>query len=140
MFSAEQDEALWRWLWEWNIPDINLLQALYEQDYHEVDLPYGRSASISLTRCTKQGDELSPLLFGLICNALQLALKTTGVGHRTITGLRTPASGFADDLVIVVVGSAAVKHVAEGQQDQGIHCRLWSSPHRRLLTSGSQAT
>jgi hypothetical protein len=43
----------------------------------------------------------SPMLFGLIFNALLLALKAVGVGHRTISGLRSPASGFADDLVLV---------------------------------------
>ena len=51
-----------------------------------------------LSRGQKQGDKSSPLLFGLIFNALLLALKATGVGHRTISGLRAPARGFADDL------------------------------------------
>ncbi len=43
----------------------------------------------------KQGDKSSPLLFGLVFNALLLAQKATGVGHSTITGLRAPARGFA---------------------------------------------
>ncbi len=51
-------------------------------------------------RGTKQGDKLSPLLFGLIFNSLLLALRATGVAHRTVSGLRTPARGFADDLVL----------------------------------------
>ena len=38
---------------------------------------------------TKQGDKLSPLLFGILFNALLLELKVTGVGHRTISNLRT---------------------------------------------------
>ena len=54
----------------------------------------------------KQGDKLSPLLFGLIFNALLLALKATNIGHRTITGLRTPSRGFADDLTLVTCSAA----------------------------------
>jgi hypothetical protein len=42
-----------------------------------------------------------PLLFGLIFNALLLALWATGVGCRTVSGLRSPAHGFADDLVLI---------------------------------------
>jgi hypothetical protein len=38
-------------------------------------LPYGKTASISLARGTKQGDKLSPLLFDLVFNCLLLALR-----------------------------------------------------------------
>jgi hypothetical protein len=72
---------------------------MYDQSYYVADLPYGQSAPIPLTRGTKLGDKLSPLLFGLIFNSLLLALRATGVAHRTVSGLRTPARGFADDLV-----------------------------------------
>ena len=100
-FNSDDHEALWRWLRELNVPDIDLLQALYEAAYYEADLSYGRSAPICLERGQKQGDKLSPLLFGLIFNALLLALKATNRGHRTISGLRTPSRGFTDDLTLV---------------------------------------
>ena len=112
-FNSIDHEALWRWLRELNIPDIDLLQTLYEKAHYEADLPYGRSAAIYLTRGTKQGDKLSPLLFGIIFNALLLALKATGVGHRTISGLRTSARGFADDLVLVVGSAAGLQRLLE---------------------------
>ncbi len=86
---------------ELNVPDIDLLQGLYSPAYYTAHLPYGRSAEVALTRGKKQGDISSPLLFGLIFNALLLALKAVGVGHRTISGLRAPARGFAADLVLV---------------------------------------
>ena len=105
-FNSVDHEALWRWLEELNIPDTDLLRSLYSGAYYEAELPYGRSAKVVLSRGQKQGDKSSPLLFGLVFNALLLALKATGVGHRTISGLRAPARGFADDLVIVV-GSGA---------------------------------
>ena len=99
-FNSVDHEALWRWLQELNVPDVDLLQSLYHESTYVADLPYGQSAPISLTRGTKQGDKLSPLLFDLIFNYLLLALRATGVAHRLMTGLRTPARGFADDLVL----------------------------------------
>jgi hypothetical protein len=105
-FNSIDHEALWRWLKELNIPDVDLLQSLYSGAYHTADLPYGRSAEVILSRGQKQGDKSSPLLFGLVFNALLLALKATGVGHRTITGLRAPARGFADDLALVTKSEA----------------------------------
>ena len=52
------------------------------------------------------GDKSSPLLFGLVFNALLLALKATGVGHLTISGLKAPARGVADDLALVARSEA----------------------------------
>jgi hypothetical protein len=51
-------------------------EGLYSAAYYTADLPvpYGRSAEVALTRGKKQGDISSPLLFGLIFNALILAL------------------------------------------------------------------
>ena len=88
-YNSDDHKELWRWLLKVNIPDIDLVQALYAEVYYEEDLPYGRSARIYLKHGQKQGDKLFPLLFGLIFNALLLALKATNIGHRTITGLLT---------------------------------------------------
>ena len=55
-FNSDHDEALWRWLREVNISDIELVQALYAEAYHEADLPYGRSAPIYLENGQKQSD------------------------------------------------------------------------------------
>ena len=76
-FNSIDHEALWRWLKELNIPDVDLLQSLYSGAYYTADLPYGRSAEVTLSRGQKQGDKSSPLLFGLVFNALLLALKAT---------------------------------------------------------------
>ena len=85
------------------MPDVDLLQSLYRESSYVADLPYGQSASIPLTRGTMQGDKLYPLLFDLIFNCLLLALRATGIAHRLLTVLRTPARGFADDLVLCTV-------------------------------------
>ena len=112
-FNSIDHEALWRWLKELNIPDIDLLQSLYSRAGYQADLPYGRSATVFLSRGKRQGDKLSPLLFSLVFNALLLALKAAGVGHRIITGLRTPARGFADDLTILARSETDMSHLLE---------------------------
>jgi ribonuclease HI len=116
-FNSVDHEALWRWLEELNIPDIDLLRSLYSGAYYQADLPYGRSAKVVLSRGQKQGDKSSPLLFGLVFNALLLALKATGVGHRTVSGLRAPARGFADDLVIVTGSGADMSRLLQVVSD-----------------------
>ena len=116
-FNSVDHEALWRWLEELNIPDIDLLRSLYSGAFYQADLPYGRSAKVVLSRGQKQGDKSSPLLFGLVFNALLLALKATGVGHRTVSGLRAPARGFADDLVIVARSGADMSRLLQVVSD-----------------------
>ena len=49
-FNSPDHAALWRWLKELNVPDIDLLQSLYSGAYYQADLPYGRSAEIVRVR------------------------------------------------------------------------------------------
>ena len=94
-FNSIDHQALWWWLKELNIPDIELLQSLYLGAYYLADLPYGRSAAVNLSRGQKQGDKSSPLLFGLVFNALLLALKATGWGTaRSQDSISEPASSY----------------------------------------------
>ncbi len=75
-FNSVDHEALWRWLQEMNLPDVDLLWSLYDHHdaHYTADLPYGKTASISLTRGTKVGEKLSrvvsPLFF---CPRFQLS-------------------------------------------------------------------
>ena len=127
-FNSVDHEALWRWLRELNVPDVDLLRSLYDRSYYVADLPYGQSAPIPLTRGTKQGDKLSPLLFGIIFNCLLLALRATGVAHRTVSGLRTPARGFADDLVLCTESEEGMNRLLNVVAD---FCR-WSGMRVKL--------
>ncbi len=52
-FNSVDHEALWRWLRELNVPDIDLLLSLYHESSYVADLPYDKSAPIPLTRGTK---------------------------------------------------------------------------------------
>ncbi len=125
-FNSVDHGALWRWLSELNAPEVYLLRSLYDQSYYVADLLYGQSVPIPMTRGTEKGDKLSPLLFGLIFNCLLLALRASGVAHRTISGLSTPARGFADDLVLCTesadAAAEAMGHILEVVAD---FCR-WS--------------
>ena len=121
-FNSVDHAALWAWLRHINVPDVDLLQSIYEGAHYVADLPYGRSASVLLTRGAKQGDKLSPLLFSLVFNSLLLALKKAGVGHRTVQGLRPSSRGFADDLAILTGSPAAMNRALQVVAD---FCR-WS--------------
>ncbi len=96
-FNSVDQAALSRWLSELNVSDVDLMWSLYDESFYVADLLYGQSAPIPLT---KQGTSYPtyPLLLGLIFNCLLLALRASGVTHRTVSGLRTPACGFVDDL------------------------------------------
>jgi hypothetical protein len=60
-FNSVDYEALWQWLKEQNVPDIDLLQSLYSGAYYQADLPYGRSAQVVLTGFDyKEHASLSP--------------------------------------------------------------------------------
>jgi hypothetical protein len=53
-FNSVDHAALWRWLKELNVPDIDLLQSLYSGAYYKAGLPYGKSAEVALARGQKQ--------------------------------------------------------------------------------------
>lgn len=100
-FNSVDHPALWKWLKTIGIPDVDMLEDLYTDSFYRAETQHGTSAKIHLTRGTKQGDGLSPLLFSLIFNLLLHALEATGVGHKSMTGMQTAARAFADDVALV---------------------------------------
>ena len=52
-----------------------------------------------------QRQVLSSLRLGLVFNCLLLVLRATGIAPRLMTGLRTPAQGFADDDLVLCTES-----------------------------------
>jgi ribonuclease HI len=99
-FNSVDHPALWKWLRTIGVPDVDMIEALYTDSYYQADTPFGTSAKVFLTRGTKQGDGLSPLLFSLIFNYLLVALEATGLGHKSASGLSTPSRAFADDVAL----------------------------------------
>ena len=100
-FNSVDHAALWKWLKTLGVPDVDLLEDIYTNSYYQAETPHGTTARIFLTRGTKQGDGLSPLLFSLLFNFLLHGLDATGVGHKSATGLRTASRAFADDVALV---------------------------------------
>ena len=92
---------------------MDLIRSLYEGAYYAADLPYGRAARVYLTRGTKQGDVLSPLLFSLLFNALLLAIRQSKVSNRTLRGVLAPGKGFADDLVLMAKSAADMQTLVD---------------------------
>ena len=100
-FNSVDHPALWRWLREIGVPDVDMLEDLYSDSFYQADTVYGTSAKVFLTRGTKQGDGLSPLLFSLIFNYLLHVLDSKQLGHKSTSGTRTPGRAFADDITLV---------------------------------------
>ena len=99
-FNSVDHCALWEYLRIIGVPDVDMIQGIYADSRYQAQTAFGMTAEIFLTRGTKQGDGLSPLLFSLVFNALLLALEASGAGHQTATGLKTPARAFADDVTL----------------------------------------
>ena len=104
-FNSMDLEAVWAWLDLMNVPDVTLLKNIYKDTFCQVDTPFGMSAPIFLTRGTKQGDCLSPLLFSLLFNTLLRQLSQLNedeqVGFLNEMGKRTLHRAFADDLSLM---------------------------------------
>jgi len=98
-FNSIDHPAVWSLGTYINLPDLDLLQNIYEGTYYQTSTPYGITARIVLTRGTKQGDGLSPLLFIFLFNALLVMLKRRGVDNAERVALLV-ARAFADDLTI----------------------------------------
>ena len=93
-----------------NVPNVDLLERIYRGAYYQARMVNGRfTAQIPLTRGTKQGDPLSPLIFNLTINILFRMLAQSGHAFTANLSLglcRTikrslNSKGFADDTTLV---------------------------------------
>lgn len=121
-FNSVDHPALWKWLREIGVPDVDMLEDLYSESYYQADTVYGTSAKVFLTRGTKQGDGLSPLLFSLIFNYLLHVLDAKKLGHKSASGTRTPGRAFADDITLITNSG---KSMAELLEAVNLFC-MWS--------------
>jgi hypothetical protein len=137
-FNSMDLDAIWAWLQAMNVPDIQLLQNIYKGTYCQADTPFGMSAPIFLTRGTKQGDCLSPLLFSLLFNALLTKLSKLNakeqLGFLNEMGQRKLHRAFADDLALATETRANMQIALTAVED---FCQ-WSG--MRVNASKSEAS
>ena len=50
--------------------DVEVIRSIYKDAYYAAETSYGRTTNIPLTRGTKQGNVLSPCIFGICISAL----------------------------------------------------------------------
>jgi len=134
-FNSMDHMALWRWLEEINIPDIDLLRDIYLGSFYQADTDFGLSAKVTLTRGGKQGDRLTPILFLLFFNGLLYSLDHLNIGPRSSTGSRVPSKGFADDLAILTTSKAEALKGLEAVEKFG----QWSGMRMNVNKTRSSA-
>ena len=127
-FNSNDVAACMRILKEYNIPDLDLIEDMYQGAYYQARTSTGRfTARIPLTRGTKQGDPLSPLIFNLTVNMLVRMLKQSGHSFQCLLNsdglrlrghLRSTARLFADD-------TAMVAHSVHSSNALMIHVELF---------------
>ena len=101
-FNSAGHENLWKILERFGVPDIDLIQDLYEHSSMVLSIDGKLSASISMDTGTAQGSTLSPLLFNLFINVLLRSLDATGITHSVQGAPGFNNLGFADDLSLYV--------------------------------------
>ena len=133
-FNSMDHQALFRWLEEINMPDLDLLRDIYLGSFYEADTENGLSAKIFLTRGGKQGDRLTPVLFNLFFNGLLYYLDSLKIGHRSCINRSITSRGFADDVAVTTTSISDTKKALDAIDN---FCE-WSG--MRLNTMKTKAT
>lgn len=102
---------------------MNLLVSLYDRVCARVVVNGQVGAPFTTTAGTKQGSELSPLLFGLFIELLHelIRLKAPGAGP-VLGGLRVPDIMYADDVTLIGHSPGAVQQLLDVLD---VFCRLF---------------
>jgi sorting nexin-29 len=117
-------------------PFLQMLVALYEHVCCQVAVN-GELGEVFSTACgTKQGSELSPLLFGLFIELLHylIELKLPGAGP-VLSGLRVPDVLYADDVALLSFSPTELQQLVDVLD---VFCRLFDmevnlAPHKTCV-------
>lgn len=115
-FDTIPREKLWQHLSSIGIQG-NMLAALkaYYADVHVcLDIPsVGTSAPFSSTMGVKQGCPMSPTLFGLYIDQLELHLKAHSQDAPDLHGQKVPILLYADDIVLLSKSPSGLQHMLD---------------------------
>ena len=102
---------------------MELLVALYDRVCSKVAVGGQLGDTFDTTSGTKQGSELSPILFGLFIELLHdlIKLKCPGAGP-VLNGLRVPDIMYADDVALVTHSAAEAQQLMDVLD---VFCRLF---------------
>lgn len=117
-------------------PFLDMLVALYENVCCQVAVGGELGEKLSTASGTKQGSELSPLLFGLFIELLHylIGLQLPGAGP-VLGGLQVPDVLYADDVALLSLDPAEVQQLLDVLD---VFCRLFDmevnlAPHKTCV-------
>jgi hypothetical protein len=104
-------------------PFLNVLTAMYDKVLARVCVNGVLGEPFATTLGTKQGSELSPLLFGLFVELLHvmLAARLPGAGP-VLSGLHVPDIKYADDVTLLSYSAAEAQQLLDVLE---VFCRLF---------------
>ncbi len=104
-FDSVSHDALYRVLKHKGIPQqvIDIIAAIYNNSYSDVITGQGVTKKFKVEKGVRQGDVLSPLLFGLFIDCVAAAIDSIDVGYhfRDNVLVKVACALFADDLILV---------------------------------------
>ena len=117
-------------------PFLDMLVALYDRVCSQVAVNGELGEAFSTAAGTKQGSELSPLLFGLFIELLHylIKLKLPGAGP-VLSGLHVPDVMYADDVKLVSFDAAETQQIVDVLD---VFCKLFGmevnlAPHKTCV-------
>jgi hypothetical protein len=113
--------ALWAVMRAYNLPDIDLLEAVYSRTTASMDPEDARCATITFLTCVIQGGASSPRIFVVFINALLEHLTCTGqalgISHSIAETEQFNNVAFMDDITAVEQENAGAQILLNATQE-----------------------
>jgi len=120
-FNSMSQDALWAVMRAYNIPDVDLLEAIYSRTTASMDPEDARCATITFLTGVIQGGASSPRIFTIFINALLEHLTCTGQALGISHGIEETEQfnnvAFMDDVTVVTQDDAGAQTLLDATQE-----------------------
>ena len=120
-FNSMSQDALWAVMRAYNIPDVDLLEAIYSRTTACMDPEDARCATITFLTGVIQGGASSPRIFTIFINALLEHLTCTGQALGISHGIEETEQfnnvAFMDDVTVLTQDNAGAQTLLDATQE-----------------------